>query len=124
LALLMGFLARTGILMKFLRRLGVTSLSGYESTWLAVFMLEPRYVIVNTRDGRRIFGWPMYRSNTMKEGLLYLYDPAWIDQNLKYIDLGVHGILLTHRDIASIEFTRVSRANAKEAEGTEGTHEQ
>lgn len=48
-----------------------------------------------------------------EEGLLYLYDPAWIDDDDRYVDLDVHGILLTRKDgIESIVFTKLKFGQA------------
>jgi hypothetical protein len=100
--------------MKVLRWLGVTAKTARDATWLDVFGEQRRYVIVNLNDQRRVFGWPMYYSDTRKEGLLYLQDPAWINPDLTYTDLGVHGLLLLRtNDIFSIEFTEVERNNAR-----------
>ena len=72
---------------------------------------------VRLSDGRRLFGWPLYYSNQPEEGLLYLYDPAWIDKDGKYIDLDAHGILLTRKDgIDSIVFTKIEFGQAVDRE--------
>ena len=68
---------------------------------------------VNLTDGRRLFGWPQYYSNHPEEGLLYLYDAAWIDGDGQYVDLDAHGILLTRKDdIESIVFTNLEFGKA------------
>ena len=56
---------------------------------------------------------PLYYSNHPEEGLLYLYDAAWIDGDGKYVDLDAHGILLTKKDdIESIVFTNLKFGQA------------
>lgn len=50
--------------------------------------------------------------------MLYISDPAWIEDDGNYSDLGVHGILLTNKDkMESIMFTHVTPKNAKAREG-------
>ena len=101
--------------MWLLRKAKITTKTARANIWLDLFADQDRYVIVNFSDGRRLFGWPMYYSNTLapEERSLYLYDPSWIDADGEYIDLGIHGILLTKEElIESIEFTMVSAANA------------
>ena len=92
--------------MKILRRMRLTYKTARDSTWIDIFIDQRRYVEVAFTDGRRLFGWPLYYSNQPEEGLLYLYDAAWIDAEGKYVDLDAHGILLTKKeDIESIVFT-------------------
>ena len=70
--------------MKVLRRIGVTFRTARDNTWLDIFSDQERYIEVNFTDGRRLFGWPLYYSNHPEEGLLYVYDAAWIDDEGKY----------------------------------------
>ena len=99
--------------MKVLRWMRLTHRTARDNTWIDIFMDQRRYVEVRLSDGRRLFGWPLYYSNQPEEGLLYLYDPAWIDKDGKYIDLDVHGILLTRKDgIDSIVFTKIEFGQA------------
>ena len=75
-------------------------------------------MVVTFTDGRRLFGWPEYYSNDTAEGLLYISDPAWVEDDGNYSDLGVHGILLTNKDMMdSIMFTHVTPTNAKSRAG-------
>lgn len=82
---------------------------------------DGRYVEVALTDGRRLFGWPLYYSNHPDEGLLYLYDAAWIDADGNYLDLDAHGILLTKKDdIAAIVFTNLEFDKATPRENIDG----
>ncbi|HEX2253601.1 MAG TPA: DUF6338 family protein [Thermoanaerobaculia bacterium] len=111
---LLGLLITTDWHMKLLRRLRVTNKTSRETTWLDVFSEQQRYVIVNLSGNRRVFGWPMYFSSNRDEGLLYLYDPAWVNDDGTYTALDLHGLFLVEPDtIESIEFTQVTRQNAK-----------
>ena len=96
-----------------LRWMRLTHRTARDNTWIDIFVDQRRYVEVTFTDGRRLFGWPHYYSNHPEEGLLYLYDPAWIDGNGNYIDLDAHGIQLTKRDgIESIVFTNLEFGQA------------
>lgn len=96
--------------MKILRWMRLTHRTARDNTWIDIFIDQRRYVEVTLTDGRRLFGWPLYYSNQPDEGLLYLYEPAWIDADGKYVDLDVHGILLTRKDdIEFIVFHRTAR---------------
>ena len=98
LALVVGTSITHDVHMKVLRRIGVTYRTARASTWLDIFSDQRRYVEVTFTDKRRLFGWPQYYSNHPEEGLLYLYDAAWIDDEGRYVDVNAHGILLTKRD--------------------------
>ena len=99
--------------MRMLRWMRLTHRTARDNTWIDIFIDQRRYVEVTLTDGRRLFGWPQYYSNHPEEGLLYLYDAAWIDDKGAYIDLDAHGILLTNRDsIESIVFTKLEFGQA------------
>jgi hypothetical protein len=115
-ACIFGWAFNSGCIMELARKLRLTTKTGRMSLWADVFATQRRYVIVNLSDGRRIFGWPMFTSDTSEEGTLYLYDPAWVDDG-KYIELDIHGLFLVKKDyIESIEFTKVTDKNAKPRE--------
>lgn len=115
LPLIMGLCFASGIHMRILRRLRVTKATGYGNAWLGALMSERRYVILDLRDGRRLFGWPLYFSDDPDDGMLYLYQPSWVLEGGRYQDLGMHGIFLNRRDIAFIEFTMIDERAAHSA---------
>jgi hypothetical protein len=120
LPLIVGAVANRDLHMKLFRAIGITSRSSRLSVWLDVFMDQNRYVICNLSGGRRVFGWPMYYSDGPEQPLVYLYEPAWINDDGTYTELDIHGLFLVEKDgIESIEFTKVSRENAQ-AEKEEG----
>lgn len=120
LPLFLGFLSATDGHMRLLRFIRVTNKTARETTWLDVFADQKRYVIVNLTQGRRVFGWPLYFSNDRDEGLLYLFDPAWVNDDGTYTNLNIHGLFLVEPgSIESIEFTHVTDKNAKVAPESE-----
>lgn len=117
LPLVLGFLLTTDLHMRVLRKIRVSNKTARETTWLDVFSEQRRYVIANLSGERRVFGWPMYFSNDRDEGLLYLYDPAWVNEDGTYTPLDIHGLFLVEADsIESIEFTNLSERSARPAE--------
>jgi hypothetical protein len=95
---------------KILRKLQVTTVSSRANIWLDVFSTQKCYVIVNTVDGKRIFGWPMWYSPSPEDGYLYLYNPSWIDAEQNFIPTGLQGIFLVKKDcIDYIEFTNITQ---------------
>ena len=112
-ALAVGASTTHDLHMKMLRWMRVTYRTARDSTWLDIFIDQQRYVEITFTDGRRLFGWPLYYSNQPEEGLLYLYDAAWIDDGGNYVELNAHGILLTKRDeIREIVFTNLAFGQA------------
>ena len=104
--------------MKVLRLMRVTYRTARDNTWIDIFIDQRRYVEVNLTDGRRLFGWPQYYSSHPEEGLLYLYDAAWINSGGEYVDIDAHGILLTRKDdIESVVFTNIEFGQAARAGG-------
>lgn len=98
--------------MRFLRLVRVTDKTARSTIWQDVFTDQKRYVVVNLSDGRRVFGWPMYYSDTPEEGQIYLYDAAWIVDD-HYQELDGHGIFLVRSEqIESIEFTHITEQEA------------
>lgn len=117
LALVVGASVTHDIHMRILRLMRLTHRTARDNTWIDIFIDQRRYVEVTLADGRRLFGWPQYYSNHPDEGLLYLYDPSWIDNDGKYLDLNAHGILLTRKDdIKSITFTQLEFGAVRKSE--------
>lgn len=106
LPLVIGFLLNSDLHMKALRKLRLTRKTSRGNVWLDVFSDGRRSVIVNLSDGRRIFGYPLHYATSPEEGLIYLTQAAWIEEDGDYLDLeGAHGILLVkEKNIDSVEF--------------------
>jgi len=125
LPLILGFLATNDLHMRVLRYCRITAKTSRATTWLDVFMDQERYVIVNLRDGRRVFGWPMYFADNQEDSTLYLFNPAWVNEDRTYTPLDIHGLFLVERgSIESIEFTNVTKGNAVAASPEGERHEQ
>lgn len=99
-----------------LRFFHITDKTSRETTWQDVFIDEKRFIVVHFKDERRIFGWPMYYSNIPENGILYLYDPAWIDDENNYIECDTHGMLIKSEDIQFIEFLKSVKEKGKKNE--------
>ena len=115
--LLLGFSITKDFHMRKLREYGITNQTARESIWYDVFTDQgTRYVVANLTDGRRVYGWPMYFSNTPTDGMLYLHAPSWINENGDYQSADRHGILLKGDIIQSIEFLPDDFGDELEAE--------
>lgn len=96
------------IFHRLLRKFNLTTKSSRKDTWNDTFISEKRYVVIYLKDERRIRGFPERFSNDPEEGLIYLRNPAWIDDSENgqdYIELETHGMLIHRENIDMIEFT-------------------
>jgi len=109
--ILMGWCVTNDCHMKFARFLRISRKTSRNSVWFDVFCDKKAHIIINFEDGRRIYGWPQYYSNTPKEPYIFLYNPAWIltDKNEQSVfeDINIDGILISpNQKIESIEFLK------------------
>ena len=94
-----------------LRRLKITTKTSRANNWNDAFLSQDRYIIITLNDGRRIRGYPIMFSTDPEEGFIYLYNPAWVnddkneDSDPDYIESQCHGFLLNRENIELIEFT-------------------
>jgi hypothetical protein len=109
--IVVGFLYFNDYLHFVLRKLKITTKTSRANTWNDAFLSQNRYVIVTLKDGRRIRGYPTMFSTDPEEGFVYLYNPAWVnddkskDEDPDYIESNCHGFLLNRENIDLIEFT-------------------
>lgn len=96
------------LLHRILRKFKLTTKSSRKDTWNDTFISEQRYVVIYLKDERRIRGFPERFSDDPEEGLIYLRNPAWLDDSdsdQDYIELYTHGMLIHRENIDMIEFT-------------------
>ena len=109
--LIIGFCYFNDHIHRLLRKLTITTKSSRGNTWNDVLASQERYVVVILKDGRRIRGYPTMFSDDPSEGYLYLYNPAWLnddkenDSDPDYIESYCHGYLLNRDNIDLIGFT-------------------
>ena len=99
------------IYMKLLRKLKITTKSSRPNTWADVFISHDRYIVAHLKDGRRVRGYPSRFSTDPEEGFVYLFNPAWINDDHEnedetdYFETNAHGFLVNRSEIELIEFT-------------------
>lgn len=104
LPLVVGAFIHNDIHTRLFRFLHITDKTSRTTVWQDVYVNEKRHVLVSLKDGRRIYGWPMYYSHRPKENHLYLFQPAWVDDEGIFIECATHGVLLDYTNIEFIEF--------------------
>jgi hypothetical protein len=109
--IVVGFFYFSDLVHATLRKLNITTKTSRSNTWNDAFLTQNRYVIATFKDGRRVRGYPTMFSSDPEEGFLYLYNPAWVNDNKEnedepdYIESNCHGFLLNRDNIDLIEFT-------------------
>lgn len=109
LGLACGFSINRDYHMRLLRFCRVTVATARVNTWVDVFTdHDPeRDVLITYKDGRRLHGWIGYFSDDVEEGLLYLWEPAWVADDGTLTGVGARGVLLVDRDgIESVMFLK------------------
>lgn len=107
--------------MAILRFLKITDKTSRDTTWQDVFVENKKFIVIHLKDERRIFGWPMYYSNVPENGIIYLYEPSWIDDENNYIECGTHGILIKSEEIQFIEFLNINNQKGSSNEKSKPT---
>ncbi len=102
---LLGLLFTFDLLMKLARFFRLTRRTGRNSVWLEAFSDTNTHIIINFKDGRRIYGWPMHYADDPEKPYLFLYRPLWINEKNEFIESDLRGMLITPEDpIEFIEF--------------------
>ncbi|MCG9731359.1 DUF6338 family protein [Shewanella sp. Isolate13] len=102
--------------MRVLRFLKVTNKTSRDTAWDDVFTNTDRYITVHLKNGNRLTGWPMYYSNSPDEGFLYIYEPAWVDDDNQYLETNSHGVLVNKDEIEFVEFLKQDDERGNESE--------
>ena len=114
LALIMGgtlaWLTNTDSAHKRLRSWGFTTRTSHPSEWFYVLGQKVTFVVLQLRDGRRLYGWPKEWPIERDKGQFYVMLPSWIEEDGKEINLpDVDGILLDAKDVKWVEFMDISK---------------
>lgn len=109
--IVVGFFYFSDLVHTILRKMNLTTKTCRTNTWNDAFLSQNRYVVVTLKDGSRVRGYPTMFSTNPEEGFIYLYNPAWVNDDKEinderdYIESNCHGFLLNRSNIDLIEFT-------------------
>lgn len=91
---------------RFIRKLGISKRSGHPCEWFGIFVEYPRYVVLQLKNGTRIYGWPSVWPSECDKGHFFMTSAMRsvgdVDQELDALD----GILIDARDVVSVEFMK------------------
>ncbi|AZP41175.1 hypothetical protein EJP81_04695 [Rahnella aquatilis] len=90
----------------FLSNLKITKQTSHFSEWEDVFNEVSWFVILNLKNGRRVYGWPLVWPSDPKSGHIVLQDPEWINGD-KYTPLkNTMYLVIESQDIEYVEFLK------------------
>ncbi|PYL05693.1 MAG: hypothetical protein DME33_15845 [Verrucomicrobia bacterium] len=91
-------------LLQKLRDWRITRKTAKPSTWIETLAQSQRFV-VHLTDGRRVYGWPTFYSDTPEERAIYLESASWLgDDNAALNDPLISILLDKESGIKLIEF--------------------
>lgn len=104
---LLAYLTNTDRVHKRLRAWGFTTRTSHPSEWFCVFSEKVTFIVLNLKDGRRLYGWPKEWPVEPSRGQFYVMLPSWVLDDGSQIELPqVDGVLISAEDVKWVEFIR------------------
>lgn len=98
--------ANADTLHSLIRKLGLTSRTSHPCEWFGIFKDYPRFVVLQQKDGARIFGWPKVWPAEPGSGQFFITSASRVvdgeEQDLQHLE----GILIDAKDVAWVEFAK------------------
>lgn len=105
LGILFSYLANTDHFHRLIRYVGISRETSFPSEWFGAFLKNVTYVVLQLKDERRIYGWPMDWPSTSGMGYFTLREASWLDKDNKEIPIkGVSCVLINSKDVHWVEF--------------------
>ncbi len=103
-----GFSALTNIdgIHALARRLKLSTRSGHPGEWYGAFCDFPRYVVLQLKDGARIYGWPSRWPSDAANGHFFITDVTRQANGQTQVLPELDGILIDAKDVTSVEFVK------------------
>jgi hypothetical protein len=90
---------------RLLRDNGLSTRSAHPSEWCGTLSEHARYVVLNLKDDRRLYGWPTVWPSDPEKGHFFITLPSWIDADGKEHSLeAIEGMLVNVTDVKWVEF--------------------
>lgn len=89
-----------------IRKAGISKRSAHPCEWFGIFSDYPRYVVLQLKDGTRIYGWPNVWPSEYDRGHFFITSAmrsvGELDQDLDALE----GILIDVKEVSSVEFVK------------------
>jgi len=109
--LLVVSLARKDAIHRASRRLGVTTRSGHPCEWFSILAEYPRYIVLQLKDGSRIYGWPTMWPSNPENGHFFITNAVRTveeqEQDLPHLE----GLMISAADVSYVEFAKTPGEN-------------
>ena len=112
LGLLFATLNNADTLHLLARKFGLSTRSGYPSEWFAAFYTCTSHIVLQCKDGTRIFGWPL-RWPSDKNGHFYIINSMREVDGEQQDLLHLHGVLIAASDVTFVEFVKEETSNGQ-----------
>ncbi|MDG0795662.1 DUF6338 family protein [Pectobacterium punjabense] len=100
------YLTNSNRFHNFLNNRNITKQSAYHSEWSDIFNNVTWFVILNLKNGRRVYGWPFIWPSDPSKGHVVLQNPEWIE-GTQYIKLqNAEYLVINTTDIEYVEFLK------------------
>lgn len=106
LGFLATYLTNTDRLHIWLRRVGVSQRSSQPSEWCTVFADHETYVVLELKDGRRLYGWPQVWPSNFERGHIFITQPSWVHAEPQVELNTTDGILVPVAEVVNVEFVK------------------
>lgn len=106
LGLLVSAMVNGEVVHRIARWLGMSSRSGHPCEWFGIFANYPRYVVLQLKDGSRIYGWPSVWPSEYDKGHFFITSAMRSVEDVNQELDSLEGILIDVRDVASVEFIK------------------
>ena len=102
-------LANTSSLQKLLGKLRFTSRTSFPCEWYSAFSREKRWVVLNLKGQRRLFGWPYEWPDSPDKGHFIIDQPEWLLPGGRRAPL--HNVQVMLVPVTEVEFVEFIRFN-------------
>jgi len=120
--ILFSYLANTDHFHRLIRYFGISRETSYPSEWFGAFLKNVTYVVLQLKDERRIYGWPMDWPSLPKTGYFTLREASWLDKDNNEIPInGVSHVLMDSANVQWVEFMEKTWEKKNVDESSEST---
>jgi hypothetical protein len=120
--ILFSYLANTDHFHRLIRYVGISRETSYPSEWFGAFLKNVTYVVLQLKDERRIYGWPIDWPSLPKTGYFTLREASWLDKDNNEIPInGVSHVLIDSANVQWVEFMEKTWEKKNVDESSEST---
>lgn len=93
------------------RKLKLSTRSGHPGEWYGAFCDFPRFIVLQMKDGTRIYGWPSRWPSDPSNGHFFVSDVTRQANGETQSLAELEGILIDAKDVSAVEFVKQPSEN-------------